>query len=165
MARIQTYGFDENVSEGDYFVGTDADDNLATKSYRIGDILNLIGDEAVGFTPRTALPLGASAEPTYSDSAVAYTKYGRIVTVFLNITISSAPTTGSGSLDVAIPENFRPYQQVRLSVGNDIYSGAADGFIFVTIDNFGNIGIQNNGLYTGNFQGVITYVAEENSSS
>lgn len=165
MARIKNterYPYDESVSADDYVIGTDAEDSTKTKNYKIGDILSLGGP---AFSGRTALSLGPDVDPAYFDSAIAYTKYGRVVTVFLNITISSAPTIGSGSLDANMPENFRPYQQTRLSIGNDVYSGAADGFIFVTVDNFGNIGIQNNGLYTGNFMGTLTYVAEENSAS
>jgi hypothetical protein len=165
MARIENterYPYDESVSADDYLIGTDAENSLRTSNYKISDVLNLGAPE---FVERTSLPFGVDMDPTFSDSTVSYTKYGRVVTIFFNITISAAPTTGSGLFDAPLPENFRPYQQVRVSIGNDIYSGESDGFIFVTVDNFGNIGIQNNGLYTGNFLGTLTYVAEENSSS
>lgn len=45
MPKIETYNFDENISDNDFLLGTDGDEDNKTKSYRIRTLINKIKSE------------------------------------------------------------------------------------------------------------------------
>ena len=45
MPKIETYNFDENISDNDFLLGTDVDEDNKTKSYKIRTLINKIKAE------------------------------------------------------------------------------------------------------------------------
>lgn len=45
MPKIETYNFDENISDNDFLLGTDGDEDNKTKSYKIRTLINKIKAE------------------------------------------------------------------------------------------------------------------------
>lgn len=95
MPKHNTYEQDENISDNDIILGSDADDNLKTKNYRIGKLK----DYFISFVETIVGPQGPQGPPGESAS-VNY----KVYTALLTQTGTNAPvaTVLENTLDTEV---------------------------------------------------------------
>lgn len=70
MARISTYKIDNNITQDDIVIGSDADNFFQTKNYKVSDIINSIQQGVVNNIPKVVtvvLGVGESIENSLSE--------------------------------------------------------------------------------------------------
>ena len=128
MAKISTYENDANLTGDDKLLGTDSDDNNATKNYKLSDVaafVNASGTTGVssvnGLGPISASPTTGNVavsldtvsgvQAAYSYANVTVDQYGRVVSASTNTPVESVNgidgnvtlTAGTGASVVTDP--------------------------------------------------------------
>ena len=88
MARLKKYEFDGLITENDFLIGTDADNNNITKSYKVGGIGDFITDKLMGDGTNYHVPFFLNN--TLKDSVITTDPILPIITIGGSLIVEEA---------------------------------------------------------------------------
>lgn len=124
MARISTYKFDNNVTIDDFVIGSDAENNKATRNYKISEIIQSIQVGVLDTIPKivtVVLEQGETIEQAMTE-------------INLNVTPSDSPTFINFLKPTTVSENNTQLEYRKISyffpLGNGDYEPITDHISF-----------------------------------
>lgn len=158
MGKISTYGFDSSVTLSDFVIGTDADDSNITKSYLIGDIVNLVPDTVISWGDI----VGTLSNQTDLQNALN-AKQDTLVSGTNIKTVDGNSLLGSGNVSIVHPNyvyqlggaSFNTQTPTGLDSALRVEFGAAQNLTNVEIDSTGQVTFVTEGNYIINAFGAV----------